>query len=423
MWVGRNHALRQRGFLIYQRGKKRTWWFRFRFGGRMIHESTKTCSKTLAREAERHRRRELEHSWNRVEKRKLPPTLSDASKQWLQKRAALSEGTRQTYEAALKHLRKCLGSSLICDLKASHVVAYQRVRLSKGAAGATINKEVACLAAILAEYGVWKQIRQDVKKLHENEPGWALSREQEQILLENSSHIGMHQGRWTPLHVVTVLALNTGMRHKEIQTLQWNNLNLETRVVVVRTSKTEAGRGRAVPLTGSACAVLNAWAARFPDRKPEHYVFPACENGRINCHRSIANWRTAWRRATTLVQCPACERIQKATETCINEDCKAEIRNLRSPIEGLRFHDLRHTAATKLLEHGTPFAVVAQILGWSASTAFRMAKRYGHIRPDAQREALEAVSTTEPDAGVHQIVHQSQNELSFVGVNLLSPHQ
>jgi integrase len=82
---------------------------------------------------------------------------------------------------------------------------------------------------------------------------------------------------------------------------------------------------------------------------------------------------------------------------------------MRSAISGLRFHDLRHTAATKLLEHGTPFAVVAQILGWSASTAVRMAKRYGHIRPEVQRHALEGVATAQIQTLVNQIVHQAEN--------------
>jgi len=75
-------------------------------------------------------------------------------------------------------------------------------------------------------------------------------------------------------------------------------------------------------------------------------------------------------------------------------------------LPGLRYHDCRHTPATKLLEQGTPFAVVAQILGWSASTAVRMAKRYGHIRPEVQRRALDAIATPEIQTGVHQKVHQ-----------------
>ena len=50
-----------------------------------------------------------------------------------------------------------------------------------------------------------------------------------------------------------------------------------------------------------------------------------------------------------------------------------------------RFHDLRDTGCTRRLEAGVPFSVVASIMGWSASTTVRMAKRYGHIGNRAQR--------------------------------------
>ena len=46
--------------MIYQRGMNGTYWFRFRFAGRVVHESARTKLKTLARDAERQRRRELE---------------------------------------------------------------------------------------------------------------------------------------------------------------------------------------------------------------------------------------------------------------------------------------------------------------------------------------------------------------------------
>jgi hypothetical protein len=56
-----------------------------------------------------------------------------------------------------------------------------------------------------------------------------------------------------------------------------------------------------------------------------------------------------------------------------------------------RFHDLRHTACTRLLERGASFPVVAAIMGWSASTTAKMAQRYGHIGSDVQRNALNAL--------------------------------
>jgi hypothetical protein len=41
-----------------------------------------------------------------------------------------------------------------------------------------------------------------------------------------------------------------------------------------------------------------------------------------------------------------------------------------------------------MLEGGAPLSVVAAILGWSAATTVRMAKRYGHIGQVAQRQAV-----------------------------------
>ena len=58
-----------------------------------------------------------------------------------------------------------------------------------------------------------------------------------------------------------------------------------------------------------------------------------------------------------------------------------------------RFHDLRHSAVTRLLEGGVSFLIVASLLGWSPSTTTKMAKRYGHIGSAAHRKA---VATLDP---------------------------
>jgi integrase len=291
--------------MIYRRGKQGIYWYRFRFAGRFVHESTRSRSKSVARTAERQRRREFEEKFNGIEKRKLPPTVTQASKAWIEKRVGLAEGTRETYEAALKHLRAKLGTMLVCDIAAQDVARYQDARSAESAAPATINKEIACLGSMLGDCGLWGRIRRDVKRLSENEDaGRALTLAEEAILLERTSLAGEHQGGWTPLHTVTVLGLNTGMRHKEIRTLRWKHVSLENRILRVSESKTKAGEGRAIPLTQPAWAALDFWASRFPKREPAHFVFPACENGQVRCDRPIANWRTAWRRATSLIQCP-----------------------------------------------------------------------------------------------------------------------
>ena len=113
---------------------------------------------------------------------------------------------------------------------------------------------------------------------------------------------------------------------------------------------------------------LRAWANRFPLRKAEHYVFPAEQYGQpgekrpgtyeANPTQPIGNWKTAWKNA----------------RTAANVSC--------------RFHDLRHSAVTRLLEGGVSFPIVASLLGWSPSTTTKMAKRYGHIGRSAHRDAV-----------------------------------
>ena len=66
---------------LYKRGG--VWWYKFRFAGQMIRESPKSESKTVAKDAERVRRRELEESWNQIKRRTLPPTFERAGSAWL----------------------------------------------------------------------------------------------------------------------------------------------------------------------------------------------------------------------------------------------------------------------------------------------------------------------------------------------------
>lgn len=134
-------------------------------------------------------------------------------------------------------------------------------------------------------------------------------------------------------------------------------------------SKTEAGTGRTIPLNDGATKILQFWADQFPERKQEHFVFPKERYGAggdtfepcvfdSDPTRAINSWKESWESAK-----------EKAKVT-------------------IRFHDLRHTVVTRMLEGGVPLSVVASILGWSAATTARMAKRYGHIGQVAQRQAV-----------------------------------
>jgi Phage integrase family len=77
-------------------------------------------------------------------------------------------------------------------------------------------------------------------------------------------------------------------------------------------------------------------------------------------------------------------------------ECKADIHNLKSPSAGLRFHDLRHHAITELAESSASEQTIMSIAGHVSA---RMLAHYSHVRLEAKRSALAALSGKQQAAG------------------------
>src|ERR1035441_28296 len=117
---------------VYKRGE--VWWYKFRFNGQTIRESADSSSKTVAREAERIRRRELEEGLNGI-RRQRARLFSFASQEWLDlKRSVLAPRSVQIEKANLKHLGPHFGGKLIGDIEAADISRYQQKRIGEGAA-------------------------------------------------------------------------------------------------------------------------------------------------------------------------------------------------------------------------------------------------------------------------------------------------
>jgi integrase len=65
----------------------------------------------------------------------------------------------------------------------------------------------------------------------------------------------------------------------------------------------------------------------------------------------------------------------------------------RSGVNEIRFHDLRHTYATRFVSNGGDIHALSKILGHSSST---MTDRYAHLADDVAKSAAELVSFTPP---------------------------
>jgi integrase len=183
----------------------------------------------------------------------------------------------------------------------------------------------------------------------------------------NCSKLGSKR-EWQVVRLAQILSLNTTMRGCEIKGLRWRDIDLIGSKLVVRraTTKSDAGE-RMIPLNVTAMsAILELYRrAQLVGSEPHHYVFPACENGKIDPARPQITWRTAWRQITRVVHCPACGELQKPGETCRKKECNTDIRSCHSPLAGLRFHDLRHHAITELSESQASDQTIMSIAGTS----------------------------------------------------------
>ena len=169
---------------VYKRGE--LWWYKFWFNEQLIRESSKSKSKTIAKDAERSRRRELEGSFNRIARPRTVQLLSVSAESWLSTKIAhLSPRSVVIERANLKHINPYFGKKLICDITADDIARYQAERLEKGAAPKTVNLEVGTLRAILRRNRLWASIQPDVRMLRVCEDvGRAISHNEETALLE-----------------------------------------------------------------------------------------------------------------------------------------------------------------------------------------------------------------------------------------------
>ena len=172
-------------------------------------------------------------------------------------------------------------------------------------------------------------------------------------------------------------ALTTGMRQGELLPLRWRDLDLEAGRVQVRGSLQRTNEGLTIvePKTHSSRRQLALTKAAMEALR-RHRVAQAEERLRL---------------------APAWEDHEMVFANEIGRPI--EVRNLmrrsflpilkRAGVPRIRFHDLRHSAATLLLGRGVHPKVVADMLGHSRiSTTLDL---YSHITPAMQREAAEAM--------------------------------
>ena len=365
----------------------KVWYYKFTFAGREIKESAKTPSKTVAKEAEKKRRRELEEGFNGITDSRTDRIrgLRELSKHFLKDYRVRQPKSVSFAEHAIGHVQRLLGDLMTVDIADKTALKYQTDRLAEGAAPKTINEEVGFLLRLLpvAHAGAIRAQLKQQKKLKLKVPkrvGKAYTEEEKIALVSSAKSAKRSRG----IHFATMLAQHAGLRDKEIRTLQWNRMNLVKRMLTVGQTKSDAGTGRTIPMNDellSAAAEYASWYTdKFGPHKPEWFVFPFGRAWPQDPTRPQTSLKTAWR------------NIRK-----------------KAGVQG-RWHDNRHTFVTDLAESGAGDQVIQDLAGHVSPD---MVKHYSHIRTEAKRRAVGALSkAAAPAAGKAQEAPSAQKKSS-----------
>jgi integrase len=188
--------------------------------------------------------------------------------------------------------------------------------------------------------------------------------EQSTLTPEQGEHL-LSVSRNDVLHALYVLALDTGARQGELFALRRADVDLKNRTIAIRRSvryandgrlmvtETKTGRDRMIPISLRSA---NALRSHFKAHMASEYVFTEPQTG---------------------------QPLRK--ENFIRRSFRPLLK--RAGLPTIRFHDLRHSTATRLLVQGVHPKIVQDRLGHSSITV--TLDTYSHAIPSLGREAAD----------------------------------
>lgn len=292
-------------------------------------------------------------------------TLGDYLEDWLHQTAApaLAPGSVLAYERRLADVLPRLGHLPLTAVTPAHLSALY-AELLRRQSPSTVHLTHAVLHRALKTAWRWRLIAEnpadfvDAPRLRPPDTGRALSREEVRRLARTAAESGDR------LAALWVLAVTTGLRRGEAIALRWSDIDLAAARLSVRQQRVPEGAGvatrppktrlsrRTLVLSGLAVAALRAHRARQaadqlaagPAWLESGLIFTRADGAPL--HPNAIYW--PWRQALA-----------------------------RAGLPPLRPHDLRHTAASLLLDDGANLKAVQELLGHS--TIRETADIYGHL--------------------------------------------
>jgi integrase len=254
------------------------------------------------------------------------------------------------------HLEPVLGSMQLDRIDARAVSRLFAELRGKGLAPKYIKNIRATLRTILATAVKWDVIEKlpELDRIKVPEVGFDFfNAEEAQKLIE--------AGRNEDERVILLFALRTGARAGEQLALEWGDIDWVNRKVIFRRSRTgdhvgptKSGKHRRVPITSELGLALKQLKLRSAGNEQSPLVF--CRGG------------------------------QRLTLWQLHEHLWGTCR--RAGLRKIRWHDLRHSFASQLVQANVPLRQVQEWLGHSTIT---MSMRYAHLSPEAGDRLIHAL--------------------------------
>lgn len=261
----------------------------------------------------------------------------------------------------------------LAKLGPQHLDRLYAERLAAGAAPMTVRHLHALLHKAFDQAAKWGLVGRNVAQLVS--PPRA-PRHDMTTLDEDQVHTFLEAAAGERFEALYVVAISSGMRLGELLGLRWHDVDLERATAQIQQSvqfiggravfmqpKTKKSR-RQVQLTKAAIAALRRQRAQQLEERL------AAAGGWMDLDLIFADEvgqptkpdRVRWNYRRTLA---------------------------RAGLRRIRFHDLRHTAATLMLGRGVHLKIASEMLGHS--TIAITADLYSHVTPTMQREAAAAL--------------------------------
>ena len=331
---------------VFERPKgSGVWWIRYADQYGRIHRE-RVGSRSAAIEAYRRRKDQVKAGAFFPEQVNRRDTLfEDMAKLYLEEYSRVNKRSYKDDCIRMNRLMGAFSGKSLREITTQDVERF-KARLAQEVAPATVNHHLKLLKALFNKAIEWgKADSNPVRKVK-------LFRENNARVryLTGDEETALMRGILEEYRPIVIMALHTGLRRGELFGLRWQDVNFATGVITIPRSK--HGEARHVPMN----QVVRETLRTLPSRLRSEYVFASKVGTALNPDNFI----------------------HRVFEPALR----------RAKIEDFRFHDLRHTFASRLVMAGVDLMTVKELMGHKD---IRMTLRYSHLSPGHLKEAVEVL--------------------------------